>query len=276
MKHLVILLSLLAAFTATAQQQPADKPIRYNAFSHNDYWREHPLFDALSFRFNCVEADLWLIDGELYVAHDRPEPSPSITFVQMYLNPLAAYISAQGGKVYPDGDRPFYLMVDCKTPGEPLYEVLREQMKPYAHLFCGLKDGVYEEGAVLLFLSGDKPAATVSAEQTRLVFLDGRLEDLGKGIPPTVSPILSDNYGAFFTWRGKGTSAGGDSDEMPAAELQRMRDLIARVHAEGKLFRWWGAPDTEQFKRFFISEGVDLIGADDLKVLDTVLATPVE
>ncbi len=263
MKNSIIILVLLAAQLATAQQ-PGEKPIRYNAFSHNDYWREHPLFDALSYRFNCVEADLWLIDGELYVAHDRPEPSPAITFTQMYLQPLAKYIREQGGKVYPDSDRPFYLMVDCKTPGEPLYAVLREQLKPFAKLFCGVKDGEYHDGPVLLFLSGDKPARTVSDEQTRLVFLDGRLEDLGKEIPPSVSPVLSDNYASFFSWRGTG--------EMPAAELQRMRDLIARVHGEGKLFRWWGAPDTEQFKRFFISEGVDLIGADDLKVLDKVLS----
>ena len=67
------------AETTTEQTiQKASSAIHYNAFSHNDYWRERPLLDALSFRFNCVEADLWLIDGELYVSHDRPEPNPAI------------------------------------------------------------------------------------------------------------------------------------------------------------------------------------------------------
>ena len=57
------------AETTTEQTiQKASSAIHYNAFSHNDYWRERPLLDALSFRFNCVEADLWLIDGELYVS----------------------------------------------------------------------------------------------------------------------------------------------------------------------------------------------------------------
>ena len=50
-----------------------------------------------------------------------------------------------------------------------------------------------------------------------------------------------------------------------------MREIIRKVHDEGKLFRWWGAPDTEQFKRFFIKEGVDLVGADDLNGLYNVL-----
>ena len=66
------------AETTTEQTiQKASSAIHYNAFSHNDYWREKPLLDALSFRFNCVEADLWLIDDELYVSHDRPEPYTS-------------------------------------------------------------------------------------------------------------------------------------------------------------------------------------------------------
>ena len=73
-----LLLSLLLACTGGSQQAPteivSDEPqvatsaankVLYNAFSHNDYWREHPLHDALSYGFNCVEADLWPINGEL-------------------------------------------------------------------------------------------------------------------------------------------------------------------------------------------------------------------
>ena len=58
---------------------------------------------------------------------------------------------------------------------------------------------------------------------------------------------------------------------MPADQLQKMREIIGEVHKEGKLFRWWGAPDTEVFKKFFIREGVDLVGADDLNGLYNVL-----
>ena len=220
------------AETTTEQTiQKASSAIHYNAFSHNDYWRERPLLDALSFRFNCVEADLWLIDGELYVSHDRPEPNPAITFENLYLKPLVARIQANGGKVYPGSDRPFYLMVDCKAQGEEMYKLLKKQMEPYKEYFCSVDNGEYKEGAVLFFLSG--------------------------------APVISDNYSDFFTWKGEG--------EMPADQLQKMREIIRKVHDEGKLFRWWGAPDTEQFKRFFIKEGVDLVGADDLNGLYNVL-----
>ncbi|MEO3192643.1 hypothetical protein ABHC75_13980 [Parabacteroides distasonis] len=80
--------------------------IHYNSFSHNDCWREIPSMDALSFRFNCVEADLWLINGELYVSHDHPEPAPIIAFENLHLKPFTACIQANDGKIYPGSDRP--------------------------------------------------------------------------------------------------------------------------------------------------------------------------
>lgn len=240
-----------------------DCSIHYNAFSHNDYWRENPLQDALAFRFNCVEADLWLIDGELYVSHDRPEPNPAITFRNLYLRPLVERIQANGGKVYPESDRPFYLMVDCKQEGEAMYKVLKEQMEPYKEYFCCVDNGVYKEGPVLFFLSGDRPKQSLPEETSRFTFLDGQICDLDAGVPATLAPVVSDNYADFFTWDGQG--------EMPADQLQKMRALIARVHEQGKLFRWWGAPDTPVFKRFFLREGVDLVGADNLNGLYNVL-----
>ncbi|MDD2436378.1 MAG: phosphatidylinositol-specific phospholipase C/glycerophosphodiester phosphodiesterase family protein [Massilibacteroides sp.] len=257
MSRIIFFFLVLAGFNVQAQQ------VHYNAFSHNDYWRNRPLFDALDYGFNCVEADLWLIDGELYVAHDRPEPKMSIVFSNLYLKPLIARIQKNGGKVYLSGDRPFYLMIDCKTNGEEMYPLLKRQLEPYKKYFCSVENGCYKEGAVLLFFSGNRPRKAISEETSRIAFLDGTIADLGKEIPKTLMPVVSDNFSAFFSWRGEGN--------ISEKELNEMRAIIRQVHEEGKLFRWWGAPDTPLFKRFFREEGVDLIGADDLRGLHEVL-----
>lgn len=256
LKIFILLVGLLS-FTSQAQT------IHYNAFSHNDYERPRPLLDALSFNFNCVEADLWLIDGELYVSHDSVAPDPDITFEKLYLLPLTERIKENNGKVYKDSDRPFYLMVDCKTDGEEMYPVLKKKLEPYEAFFCHESDGKMHEGAVLFYLSGRRPRKAVAAESNRFIFLDGTIGDLGKGIPAVLMPVVSDNYSEYIGWKGTGM--------MPAEKLEKMREYIRQAHAEGKLFRWWGAPDTPQFKRLFIEEGVDLIGADDLEALSLIL-----
>lgn len=36
--------------------------------SHNDYWRDVPFYSALSYGAVSIEADVWLVDGKLYVS----------------------------------------------------------------------------------------------------------------------------------------------------------------------------------------------------------------
>ncbi|MGL5786245.1 MAG: phosphatidylinositol-specific phospholipase C/glycerophosphodiester phosphodiesterase family protein [Bacteroidales bacterium] len=231
--------------------------IYYNAFSHNDYWREKPLSDALDLRYNCVEADLHLINGELYVSHDKPEDlSTTPTFRDLYLKPLSERIKANNGKVYANSDRPFYLMVDCKTNGEDLYKVLKSQLEPYKSYFCSVDQNIYKEGAVLLFLSGSRPMESLPAESDRFVFLDGKIQEMGQNIPASLMPVVSDNYKAYFSWDGNG--------EMPADELEKFRSILNQAHNEGKLFRFWGAPVTDEYINTILREGIDLVGADDL------------
>lgn len=240
-----------------------DKAIYYNAFSHNDYWQENPLHDALAFRFNNIEADLWLIDDEIYVGHEKPAPSPEITFEKIYLEPLKERIEQNKGKVYLNSLSPFLLMADFKADGERLYEVLKKKMQPYKKYFCRLENGFYKPGAILFFISGDRPLATLPLEDNRMAFLDGTFSDINKNISTYLMPVISDNYQKYFTWNGRGV--------IPQEQYSKMKEMVERVHAEDKLFRWWGAPETKEAKQLFKKIKVDLIGTDDLNLLHNIL-----
>lgn len=58
--------------------------------SHNDYWREYPLYSALAAGCTGIEADVWLSeDGtDLLVGHDRETLSPERSLRKMYIEPL--------------------------------------------------------------------------------------------------------------------------------------------------------------------------------------------
>ena len=76
--------------------------------AHNDYEHTFPLFEALSYGFVSVEADIWLYpeDGEnLRVAHDPVEdPTTLPTLEELYLDPLQALKEdVNNGGVYADG-----------------------------------------------------------------------------------------------------------------------------------------------------------------------------
>src|SRR4051812_36911364 len=81
-QRLFLLLILLLSAAVSAQ----DNCLK-NAHSHNDYRQEHPLTDALKYRFASIEADVFLIHSELYVSHTYPF-SGKQTLDSLYLYPL--------------------------------------------------------------------------------------------------------------------------------------------------------------------------------------------
>ena len=58
------------------------------AHAHNDYLHKRPLLDALAQGFCSVEADIFLVDGALLVAHERASLDKRKTLKALYLDPL--------------------------------------------------------------------------------------------------------------------------------------------------------------------------------------------
>src|SRR5438876_12079434 len=74
-----------------------------HAHAHNDYEHPRPLFDALDCGFCSIEADVYLIDGQLVVAHDVDKAVSSRTLEKLYLKPLRDRVQHHGGRVYRGG-----------------------------------------------------------------------------------------------------------------------------------------------------------------------------
>jgi hypothetical protein len=96
----LLLPALLAASClanpASAAEPPAPIP---RAHAHNDYLHERPLLDALDQGFCSVEADIFLVDGELRVGHSALELRKGRTLEALYLKPLAERVRAKEGSV---------------------------------------------------------------------------------------------------------------------------------------------------------------------------------
>lgn len=251
---------LFATYVVFAWLNPMQAQIPW-AHAHNDYQHDHPLQDALDHGFMSVEADIHLIEGELYVYHDHPSyPDPNRTLEQLYLTPLARRIKMQDGKVYRGTEQPFLLLVDIKTEAEATYAVLREKLKTYRSVLRRYNnDVITQSGAFMVVLSGNRPIATLQGETERLAAIDGRPSDLGKGYSAAFMPLISDHYRNQLSWRGKG--------KIEAGQLEKLSTLSQKVHDEGKLLRLWATPEKEKLWSFLLEGGVDYLNTDRLKKL---------
>jgi Glycerophosphoryl diester phosphodiesterase family len=233
-----------------------------NAHSHNDYWRARPLTDALDRGFGSVEADVFLVDGALLVGHAREELATGKTLESLYLAPLAARVRENGGTVHPGGKR-FYLLIDIKSDAAATYASLREVLSKYAEMLTTVENGKLRPGAVTVVISGNRPKIDANDAGPRYAGLDGRTSDLASDVPAHLMPMISDNWTIHFRWTGNGP--------MLESERARLREIVTKAHAAGRVVRFWATPESEQVWHELRSAGVDLINTDQLDRLATFL-----
>ncbi|MFJ3672676.1 phosphatidylinositol-specific phospholipase C/glycerophosphodiester phosphodiesterase family protein [Streptomyces sp. NPDC090106] len=254
---------------ALAGEHPHGPRPLWRAHAHNDYEHPRPLLDALDHRFGSVEADVFLVDGQLLVAHEVTDLDPARTLESLYLAPLAARVRANRGSVYRGHRHPLQLLVDIKTEGAATYLELDRQLRRYRHLFTTYAHGRVRPGAVTAVVSGDRAARTpMEAQTVRHAFYDGRLSDLGSPAPASFISLISDNWTLNFSWQGVG--------EFPAAERARLRSLVDAAHARGRQVRFWATPDLAGPARDalwaeLLAAGVDYLNTDDLAGLEAFL-----
>jgi hypothetical protein len=232
------------------------------AHAHNDYEHSRPLWDALDQGFGSVEADIYLVDGQLLVAHDLPKVRPERTLQRLYLDPLRDRVRQKGGRVHGSADG-FTLLIDLKSAGDPTYRALSGVLAGYREMLTVFHGDRVETNAVTVIVSGDRPRTLLESESTRYAGLDGRLVDLGTGVSPRLMPLISDRWGTRFTWLGEG--------ELPTTERALLQQLVRTAHQEQKRIRFWGAPDGPAAWAALDEAGVDLINTDRLAELSHFL-----
>src|SRR5262245_47482857 len=186
-----------AALVAPGADRPA-VPLPH-AHAHNDYEHTRPLRDALDHGFCSVEADIYLVDGQLLVAHDRRDVKPERTLQALYLDPLRERVKANGGKVYRDGP-PFWLLVDVKSEAKSTYAALHDALARYADVLTTVDGGRVESKAITVVVSGNRTKEGMAAQPRRHAGLDGRLADLDSDLPAHLMPWVSDNWALNFRW----------------------------------------------------------------------------
>ncbi|MBK9383576.1 MAG: hypothetical protein IPN34_01960 [Planctomycetes bacterium] len=223
---------------------PVVRPERLGsrAHAHNDYARDVPLHAALEAGVGSLEVDVFALHGELRVGHTRLEAWFGPRLRELYLEPLAARIAANGGQVYADGGV-LHLLIDFKAEGALCLELLERELEAHRAWLTRFAPGRIDAGAVTIVASGDVPRAQIAAQSERWWAIDGRPRDLEANPPPTLVPWIS------AAWS--------------AEHAQGYAKLAQRAHAQGRRLRFWAIPADESLWRALLDAGVDWVNVDD-------------
>jgi hypothetical protein len=209
----------------------------HSGHAHNDYLHPRPLWDAYERGFRSLEVDVFPVNGELWVAHERKELQPNRTLRALYLQPLAEKLAAG------DWKGPLQILVDFKADGEQSYELLSREVAGFPAL-----------QSVSFVISGARPLAVF--EPKRGLKLDGRWSDERSKYSTEQMPLVSEAWRSHFRWNGVGV--------MPDDQREKLISMVRQVQGEGRKVRFWGAPDTEAAWKVQQDAGVNWINTDRL------------
>jgi len=243
MKKILAILAILLPLTLGAKQ-----PVILH--SHNDYVRTAPFWEAYSQHCTSIEADVFLQDGEILVAHNREDVSADKTLRKMYIEPIVSLFRENGGRMWNGSDDRLILLVDLKSS---------DAMDGVVALAGEYPDVFASENGVQIVISGGAPKPQDFDKYPRHIFFDGDFNAEGKidYTPEQLERIgmISTDFRRFSKkWNGKG--------KMIKPELDAVTGAIAAAHAVGKPIRFWDTPEGTTVYFTFWKLGVDIINTD--------------
>lgn len=207
--------------------------------SHNDYEQKYPLKTAFDARMGSIEADVYLVNNNLYVSHEAKDINPSKSLDKLYLKPLAKAIRQK--KAYP-----MILLIDIKSQAD---STLDEIVKQIAHYSAFIKPNCL----VQFVISGNRPQPEKWSSYSHFIQFDGRPSE-------NYTPEQWTHIGMVSQSFGKNAKLG--QNDIPQETFDKMKTVVDAVHAHNKKVRFWATPDSKAVWETLAKMGVDFINTD--------------
>jgi alkaline phosphatase len=224
---------------------PAKKYSVANAHSHNDYLNPNPFFSAFDEGFGSIEADVFPVNGDLYVAHKKEEIQAKNKLGALYLEPLL-------GKITVQPTRKVNLLIDIKENYQQALGILAQELKPLMNYLSTPGN----PKNITISISGERPPPSEYSNYPNFIFFDDDLKRVHSSDQWQRVNLVSLPFDKISKWKGAGP--------VPHKDLQVLRQKIDSVHSAGKPIRFWAAPDNTEAWKQQEKLGVDLIGTDKI------------
>ncbi len=222
--------------------------------SHNDYANNTPFYKAFNNGYNSIEADIFLVDGQLLVSHSDKYLFSERTLKGMYLDPILYALRR-------DTTRRLCLLVDIKADYAKVLPKLEKELKSLAPYLMSRDN---PNGRLKILISGNRPQGADFHKYDSIFWFDDDLVYPHEPAQWARIGQVSLNFEKWSKWKGIGT--------IPEADRKRLQKTVDSVHTNtGKLVRFWGAPDTPEAWETQINFGADIIGTDKIEQLATYL-----
>lgn len=214
----------------------------YKVHSHNDYEQDVPFWKALSAGVSSMEADVFLSNENLMVAHELENIKEERTLKRLYLEPLKE--SLELGLIT---NMPLQLLIDVKSEAKTTLDAIIRVLREYPMIIGNNK--------ISIVISGNRPKISEYVNYPDFISFDYQsLEPIENSNVLNKVGLLSLSLKNFTDWNGKG--------RMTKEDLERVTSVIKKAHSYEKPFRFWATPDSKTAWKAMVELDVDYINTD--------------
>jgi alkaline phosphatase len=214
--------------------------------AHNDYQKPEPLTNALKNKVFSIEADIYLYNSKLVVAHDKNELPTARTLDSLYLQPIIELFRKHKGNISKDVNYSPALMIDIKENSEAVMTELVKLLSPHRSVF----DRSVNSKAVQIVISGDRGPLAKWKSFPAFILFDGRPYEVYDSATLHRVAFISDSYLNYINAQ--------DS-------TSRLEQLVSKIRGIGKLLRLWAIPDNPTSWKRLQQLGIDIINTDKVE-----------
>ncbi|ODV83591.1 hypothetical protein CANARDRAFT_29823 [[Candida] arabinofermentans NRRL YB-2248] len=263
------------------------KPIH----SHNDEWRQHPLFDALKIGSNSIEADVHYKSKNpnlIYVGHNSASLSDKKNLESMYLNPLYQLleeanpissdndnniIEKKNGIFYNSPENTTYFYLDIKNDRENLIKTLDNKLQRFSDkgflTIFNTTSNEFIQGPLTIIITGDYPYEYINSMKIRTMFIDAPLKSISqdsneasKYPSQKISIFASDPLNKLVGSHQTISLFNGLSKK----QVNTISGIVDNAHSLGLKTRIWDTPKFTYSSKVKIWKQLLSIGSDYLNV----------
>jgi len=246
--------------------------------SHNDYWREDPLLEAIELGCTSVEADVRLKDRELYVAHKKEEIRKDLTLKKLYINPLVKNLDNRNpnnkqkkqkkpkkrnkknkpnqpiikqsgihGLFDENPEQTLMLLIDLKSKGDT-WKYVNKHIGPLRDRgYLTYLDGdEIISGPVIVVVTGKQLLKKVLENKFQDIFFDAELAGMGQEKKEKKKKKNKEYHwsNSFLASTNFGISVGNFTtiDEFTEKHVEQMEQDIKAARDLGMKVRYWNTP----------------------------------
>lgn len=245
----IIYLTVLCTFYSCSNKLYYSKNTPSPAiFAHNDYEKPWPFYNAYNLRADFIEADIFLVNNQLMVAHEEKQISNDRTLSSLYLQVIDSVLIANNDRVYPGSKQSLALSIDIKSEAVSTLNSLIEQLKKFPRL---IRSKTFK-----IMISGNMPAQNTWQKYPDYIYFDGRPEKTYSNYELSRLLMISTSFTKYSQWNGNGL--------MKPEEKMKIQELINASHRIRKPIRFWATTDTEAVWEMLLKMNADIINTDEV------------